>query len=113
MANKLFSKRVKKLRLDNKMSMDVLALKLGVKKSRISMWENNGVVPRESVLIQLSKLYEVSIDYLLGNEKQEGKQPENVKLSYIQRSLEKLDNDRLQKTEIILKAAFEDIFDEE
>lgn len=113
MANKLFSKRVKKLRLDNKMTMDKLAQKLNITKSRISMWENNGTVPREDILIQLSKLYGVSIDYLLGNEEQEGNQPVNVKLSYIQRSLGKLDNDRLQKAEMILKAAFEDVFDEE
>ena len=113
MANKLFSERVKKLRLDNKMTMDELAQKLNITKSRISMWENNGTVPREDVLIQLSKLYGVSIDYLLGNEEQEGNQPVNVKLSYIQRSLGKLDNDRLQKAETVLKAVFEDIFDEE
>lgn len=113
MANKLFGERVKKLRLDNKMTMDELAQKLNITKSRISMWENNGTVPREDVLIQLSKLYGVSIDYLLGNEEQEGTQPVNMKLSYIQRNLGKLDNDRLQKAETVLKAVFEDIFDEE
>ncbi len=36
-----------------------------------------------------------------------------MKLSYIQRGLGKLDNDRLQKAETVLKAVFEDIFDEE
>ena len=68
MANKTFSERIKKLRLDNNMTMDALAEKLGVTKSRINMWENNGTVPREDILILLSKLYGVSIDYLLGNE---------------------------------------------
>ena len=72
MANKLFSERIKKLRLNNKMTMDTLAEKLSVTKSRISMWENNGTVPREDVLIQLSKLFGVSIDYLLGNEEDHG-----------------------------------------
>lgn len=113
MANKVFSERIKKLRLDNKMTMDVLAEKLGITKSRISMWENSGTVPREDILIQLSKLYGVSIDYLLGNEDMEGNKPENAKLNYIQRSLGKLDDERLQKAESVLKAVFEDIFDEE
>lgn len=47
------------------------------------------------------------------DEEQEGKKPVNMKLSYIQRGLGKLDNDRLQKAETVLKAVFEDIFDEE
>lgn len=113
MANKIFSERIKKLRLNSNMTMDILAQKLNVTKSRISMWENNGTVPREEVLIQLSKLYGVSIDYLLGNEDMEGSKPENLRLNYIQRSLGKLDNERLQKAESVLKAVFEDIFDEE
>lgn len=113
MANKVFSERIKKLRLDNGFTMDALAEKLKITKSRISMWENSGTVPREDVLIQLSKLYGVSIDYLLGNEKRESSQPENPTLNYIQRSLGRLDNERLQKAETVLKAVFEDIFDEE
>lgn len=113
MANKIFGERIKKLRLNSNMTMDILAQKLNVTKSRISMWENNGTVPREEVLIQLSKLYGVSIDYLLGNEDMEGSKPENLRLNYIQRSLGKLDNERLQKAESVLKAVFEDIFDEE
>lgn len=53
------------------------------------MWENSNVVPRDDVLIKLSKIFNVSIDYLLGNEKRETLP--NIKLEYIQRNLEKLD----------------------
>lgn len=113
MANKMFSERIKRLRSNNNLTMDALAEKLNVTKSRISMWENNGTVPREDVLIQLSKMFGVSIDYLLGNEELEGNQPQNQKLNYIQRSLGKLDDERLQKAESVLKAVFDDIFDEE
>ena len=45
MANIIFSERIKKLRLNSGMTMDALAAKLDVTKSRISMWENNGTVP--------------------------------------------------------------------
>ena len=68
MGNKVFSERIKKLRIDSNMTMDMLAKKLNITKSRISMWENNGTVPREDILLELSKLYNVSIDYLLGND---------------------------------------------
>ena len=113
MANKVFGDRIKRLRLNNNLTMDALAEKLNVTKSRISMWENSGTVPREDVLIQLSKMFDVSIDYLLGNDEMEGNQPENQKLSYIQRSLGKLDDEKLQKAESVLRAVFDDIFDEE
>ena len=56
----------KKLRTDSNMTMDALAKKLNITKSRISMWENNGTVPKEEILLELSKLYNVSIDYLWG-----------------------------------------------
>lgn len=68
MANIIFSERIRKLRKDNSLTMDELAAKLTVAKSSVSMWENNGTVPRPEILIQLSALYNVSIDYLLGNE---------------------------------------------
>ncbi|RHV34972.1 XRE family transcriptional regulator [Ruminococcus sp. OM05-10BH] len=113
MANTIFGKRIRKLRHNNDMTMDELATKLNITKSRISMWENKGVVPREDVLIELSKLFKVSIDYLLGNENLEGSEPDNQRLNYIQRNLGKLDDDRLEKAESVLRAVFEDIFEEE
>ena len=111
MKNKIFSERIKKIRLDNHMTMNEFAKLLNVTKSRINMWENNGTVPREDILIKLSKHYNVSIDYLLGNEKMEGTVPENQKLKSIQRGLGKLDNERLEKAESVLKAVFDDIFE--
>lgn len=113
MANTIFGNRIRKLRLNSGMTMDELASKLNITKSRISMWENNGAVPREEMLIKLSNLFKVSIDYLLGNEKLEDNKPDNQRLNYIQRSLGKLDDERLEKAESVLKAVFEDIFEEE
>lgn len=92
------------------LSLDGLANALGINKSRIGMWENNGTVPRDEVLIQLSKFFEVSIDYLLGNDGMENKEPESEKLQYLQRGLGKLDNNRLEKAEKMLSVMFEDIF---
>ena len=51
MANRTFSKRIRNLRIDHNLTMNALAKKLGVTKSRISMWENNGTVPRDDILI--------------------------------------------------------------
>ena len=111
--NNIFGTRIKKLRNNMDLSMDALANELNTNKSTISMWENSGVVPREEMLIKISELFNVSIDYLLGNDKQEGKIPNSKKLYYIQRSLEKMDEKRLEKAENILKTVFDDIFEDD
>lgn len=51
MANQVFGIRVKELREKAGLSMDQLATKLGVSKSRVNMWENSGTIPRGDVLI--------------------------------------------------------------
>ncbi len=113
MENNLFKTRIRKLRNNSNLSMEALAEQLGTKKSTISMWENSDVIPREEMLIKISKLFNVSIDYLLGNDNMEGKAPDNTKLAYLQRNLEKMDTERLKKAETILKTVFGDIFDDE
>jgi len=113
MANNIFKERVKNLRINNGYTMDSLAKKLNITKSRISMWENNGTVPREDILIKLSELYNVSIDYLLGNDERQGQEPNNSDLKVLQRSLEKLNDDELRKAKTVLVTMFDKIFMEE
>ena len=113
MANRIFSERIKKLRTDSKMTMDALAKKLNITKSRISMWENNGTVPREEILLELSKLYNVSIDYLLGNDEMEGQEPDKGELKILQRGLSNLNDEDLKKAKTVLGAMFDNIFAEE
>ena len=112
MENKIFGQRIKKLRNDKGLSMQELADKLGVTKSSINMWENSSSIPKNNILISLSKMFNVSIDYLLGNEEMQEKVPENKQLHYIQRNLEKLDEQRLKQAEKILKTVFDDIFED-
>lgn len=45
-----------------------LAEKLGVQKSRVSMWETNGTIPRNDTLLKLCDFFNVTAVYLLGNE---------------------------------------------
>ncbi len=111
MGNTVFATRIRKLRMDKNLSLDGLATSLGINKSRIGMWETNGTVPRDDVLIQLSKFFGVSIDYLLGNEKMEDRAPESERLQFLQRGLGRLDEGRLEKAEKVLSAVFEDIFE--
>ena len=66
-----FGRRIRKLRIDKGYSMQDLANELNVTKSSINMWENSNSIPKDNILIALSKIFNVSIDYLLGNEKME------------------------------------------
>ena len=110
MANQIFSTRIKELREKRGLSMDQLARQLGITKSRINMWENNGTVPRMNILIELAKLFNVSTDYLLGNDDERNISTENHRLSTLQRNLGKLSESDLKKAEAMLKAVFMNIF---
>ena len=113
MGNQVFSIRVKELREKAGLSMEQLAIQLGVSKSRINMWENSGTIPRGEVLIQLAKYFGVSTDYLLGNDDSTAISHSNAQLSSLQRNLGKLNEADLKKAEGMLKAVFMDIFNDE
>lgn len=57
---------IKQLRKEAGLTQDELGRKLGVIKQTISSWENNISVPSTETLTTLSKLFGVSVDYLLG-----------------------------------------------
>lgn len=56
-----------KLRSDKGMSQDELAEKLFVTRQAVSRWENGDTVPNTETLKLLSKLFDVSINTLLGS----------------------------------------------
>lgn len=113
MGNQFFSTRVKELREKAGLSMDQLAKQLGITKSRVNMWENNGTVPRMNVLVELAKFFNVTTDYLLGNDDTSNLSLNNTRLSTLQRNLGKLSEADLEKAEGMLKAVFMDIFNDE
>ena len=56
-----------KLRTENKMSQDELANKVYVTRQAVSRWETGETIPNTETLKQLSKLFNVSINTLLGS----------------------------------------------
>lgn len=64
----ILSLRIKKLRTDAGLTQEELALKLGLKgKSSIANYESGKITPSDEIKIKLCKLFECSIDYLMGN----------------------------------------------
>ena len=63
-----FGNRLKTLRQQNNLTQSQLSRKLGLTKSVISAYETGIRLPSYDVLIHISKIFNVSIDYLLGQE---------------------------------------------
>ncbi len=63
---KLFSKRLRALRNEKGLKQDYLAEKLNISNTVMSRLENEETVPKFDVLIHLSDIFNVSIDYLVG-----------------------------------------------
>ena len=63
-----FSKRLKELRTENKFSQAKLANLIGVSQKAIDFWEKGINEPKISYIIELSKVFKVTADYLLGIE---------------------------------------------
>lgn len=62
-----FGDRLKNLREENNMSRDNLANKLNISYSAVSKYETNIRFPDQEMLKKISDIFNVSIDYLLGN----------------------------------------------
>jgi len=62
----MLNERIKELRTSHGMSQVALAYKIGVTKQCVSNWENGYIQPSIDMLIKLTNLFSVSVDYILG-----------------------------------------------
>lgn len=62
------SEKILKLRKQNGLSQEELAEKLNVSRQAISRWELGSALPDASNILQLSKLFSVTADYLLNDD---------------------------------------------
>ena len=107
----VFSERLIALMKQNRINQKELAQKAGVTESVMSYYVKGDRTPRSDVLTR-AKALETTTDYLLGTSESVSEVPRG-ELQYLQRNLGKLDSDQLKKAENILKAAFDDIFDDD
>lgn len=63
-----FSEKLYELRKEKGFSQEELAEKLNVARQTISKWENGTTNPDTNNLIELSKIFEISIDEFVGND---------------------------------------------
>lgn len=79
-----FSERLKKLRKDTGLTQVDVASKLGISQQAYASWERGIKKPTQENLVKLSKILNVSVDYLLGNteNKQTSDVLENIELLF-------------------------------
>ena len=61
-----FGPRLKKLRLENNMTMEQFGKKIKVSAPTIAAYESESRAPRLSVITSIAEAYDCSVDYLLG-----------------------------------------------
>ena len=73
-----FGLRIKELREQFKMSQEELGRRVGRSKSVISSYENNLKIPPLEILTNIAVIFHVSLDYLVGIDKNEMVSVENL-----------------------------------
>lgn len=63
--NMKFAEKLITLRKGRELTQEQLAEQLNVSRQSISKWESGQVIPEVDKIVELSKLFDVSIDYLL------------------------------------------------
>ena len=67
----MIGERIKDLREKLNMTQTALARRLGLSRSAVNAWEMGVSIPSVPYLLQLSELFRVSVDYLLGRRQRE------------------------------------------
>ena len=62
----MVAERIKQLRISNNMTQSDLARKLNITRSSVNAWEMGISTPSTTYIVELSQLFKVSTDYLLG-----------------------------------------------
>lgn len=76
----MYSIRLRELRLRHGYTMEEVGKRIGIKKSSYASYEANYRQPPLDKLINLSNLYGVSVDYILGLTDEENKEAIQLKL---------------------------------
>ena len=79
-----FGDKLQKIRKENNITQEGLADKLDVSRQAVSKWESGQAYPDTEKLIQISKIFNVSLDELIGENKSSPKENGNTKLNVME-----------------------------
>ena len=73
-----FGERIKRIRQKENLTQEQFAMKLNVSRQAVSNWENNKTLPDIGMLILMSDVFQISLDYLIKGENQMNNMTEKV-----------------------------------
>lgn len=79
-----FCDKLQKIRKENNITQEQLADKLGVSRQAVSKWESGTAYPDTEKLIQISKIFNTSLDELINDNKDMNKTSMNKKMSFME-----------------------------
>lgn len=82
-----FGEKIQKLRKEKGLSQEELSCQLDVSRQAISKWENDNGYPETEKIVRMSKIFNVTLDYLLGEENDKNGGFENEKGIYVSREM--------------------------
>jgi len=100
------AKRIHELRKASNLSQEQLAEKISVSRQSISKWESGETIPEIDRVIELSKVFNVSIDYLLLSSEVEDLTNRTEQLEKKQEDLKMEVQQQHIKTERILRSLY-------
>ena len=103
MENKVFAERIKKLRIEKKMTQQELGSKFGLTSTGVSYWESGKAIPNMEMMNKLSDFFGVTIDYLIGKNEID----ENDEGMILFRKAEKVNESDKQKMYNIINSTIE------
>lgn len=80
--------RIRLLRKQAGLTQEELGKKMGVIKQTVSSWENNISEPNSEILLSMASVFDVSVDYLLGNDTSENPSKKNINTNKPNNTLE-------------------------
>ena len=108
-----FSERLAKLMALRCLTQKELAAKANITESAISYYVKGVRTPSGEILARMAESLSTTTDYLLGRTDIYDIPLDSKELKYLQRNLGKLDSERLKKAEAVLRAVFDDIFEDD
>ena len=63
-----FGEKIQKLRKEAGLSQEKLSYQLGVSRQAISKWERDNGYPETEKIVRMSKIFNVTLDYLLNED---------------------------------------------
>ena len=79
-----FSEKLQKIRKEHNITQENLADKLGVSRQAVSKWESGSAYPDTEKLIQISKIFNVSLDELISPNIDSNKTIKNKKINFLE-----------------------------